>query len=485
MASGRTLRADALRYDVAVIGGGPAGATIATRLAQMGHRVCLVERSQFPRRRLGESLTPGVLPLLETTGARGLVESAGFPSARHVDVDWGAGASRREMPAGAGGLLVDRGRFDALLLDHARAAGVDVLQPALARVPERRDGAWRIPVDAEDGRVELTARFVAFAGGRSPRPRALRTGRPTLALHAWWTGGRLPDAPRIVAGYEGWSWGVPIPDGTYDTLVFVDQAAAADGPREPVAQRFHRLVRASGLLDGCEAPRLTGPVRAAIATPWLEADCVAPDSIRVGDAALALDPLSSSGVQKALQSAVSGAIVVNTLLRRPEDAELAMTFHRDALRRAYERHAAWTTGHYAAAAAHRDGRFWRDRAAAPVPVAAAPYARRGAWASAASVRVSGRCAFVDTPCLDADFVTRRTAVAHPSLDEPLAFLAGQELAPLLRAIPPGTGALGVAQAWSERLPSRTAFALVEWLVERELLDVGADDSAPAAGGVRP
>ena len=58
---------------------------------------------------------------------------------------------------------------------------------------------------------------------------------------------------------------------------------------------------------------------------------MAEDSIKVGDAALALDPLSSSGVQKAIQSALAGSVVVNTLLQRPGEQALAREFYRENL----------------------------------------------------------------------------------------------------------------------------------------------------------
>jgi 2-polyprenyl-6-methoxyphenol hydroxylase-like FAD-dependent oxidoreductase len=71
---------------VCVIGAGPAGSTFAARMAQLGHDVCLVERQSFPRRQLGESLSPGVLPLLDMTGARQSVEAARFRRVRIVRV---------------------------------------------------------------------------------------------------------------------------------------------------------------------------------------------------------------------------------------------------------------------------------------------------------------------------------------------------------------------------------------------------------------
>jgi len=105
---------------IAVIGAGPAGCVFAARMAQLGYEVTLVERLAFPRRRLGESLSAGVLPLLETIGARGAVETAGFSRVHVVRTAWVEDEVERRDPDGRG-LLVDRGQFDALLLERARA----------------------------------------------------------------------------------------------------------------------------------------------------------------------------------------------------------------------------------------------------------------------------------------------------------------------------------------------------------------------------
>src|SRR5438445_8236316 len=99
--------------DICIIGAGPAGSTLAARMAEFGHRVCLIERATFPRAHLGESLSPGVLPLLEVIGARDAVEAAGFFRVREVRMQWDQGPQWRRDPRREG-LLVDRGRFDAL-----------------------------------------------------------------------------------------------------------------------------------------------------------------------------------------------------------------------------------------------------------------------------------------------------------------------------------------------------------------------------------
>ena len=67
-----------IRADLCVVGGGPAGAGFALRMAQLGHDVVLVERERFPRPRVGESLVPAILPLFEVLGIRGQIEDAAF-----------------------------------------------------------------------------------------------------------------------------------------------------------------------------------------------------------------------------------------------------------------------------------------------------------------------------------------------------------------------------------------------------------------------
>ena len=170
--------------EIAVVGAGPAGCVFATRMAQLGFDVCLIERARFPRQHLGESLTPGVLPMLATVGAAAMVEAAGFPRVAAVSTNWDGAEGVREDPR-AQGMLVDRGVFDALLLERAAAVGVRVLQPAQVRAHVRTAEGWTLQVDRDDVAVALDARFVADATGRSARlgGRRRATGPRKIAIH--------------------------------------------------------------------------------------------------------------------------------------------------------------------------------------------------------------------------------------------------------------------------------------------------------------
>src|SRR5579871_821214 len=136
-----------MNVEICVIGGGPAGSAIACRLALLGHEVCLIERSPFPRPHVGESLPSRSLSLLEMLGVRERVEAAGFLRPERALIRWSGADTVVKQSHSSPGFLVDRGRFDALLLAAAREAGALILQPVTALQPEHvGSGRWHIPL---------------------------------------------------------------------------------------------------------------------------------------------------------------------------------------------------------------------------------------------------------------------------------------------------------------------------------------------------
>lgn len=459
--------------EICVVGAGPAGSTYAARMAQLGYDVSLIEAARFPRAHLGESLSPGVLPLLEGTGVRAAVESAGFCSAGNVQVQWESAPRVREQSPEQS-LLVDRGEFDRLLLEHARELGVRVRQPARVVGMDREGERWNIVIEANSAREQLSADFVADASGRAAvsRPARQQTGCRTVALYAYWRGENLPREPRIEAGADAWFWGVPLPGGSYNTMVFVDVNHFREAPEATVTQRFLNLLGPSGLSSGLERAYLDGPVRTADASPWLDPRSVTPSRIRLGEAALAIDPISSSGVQKAIQSGLAAAIVSNTLLCRPALSGAAIQFYQSSLQEASARHNRWAAQHYGKVAAMRGGRFWRDRAAGappadPVPPPPGPLDPQ----TLAAMRVSRspQLEFVSTPCLDGDFVSLMPALLHPRLETPVAWVGNYAVAPLLQRMETPATVLQLAISWSGQVPLSSGIAIAAWMVRHGIL----------------
>ncbi|WP_441246889.1 flavin-dependent monooxygenase QhpG [Kitasatospora sp. McL0602] len=479
--------------EVCVIGAGPAGAVCAKRLAELGHQVLVVERHRFPRPHIGEALTPAVWPLLDALGLRpavlGVLGEGGFRAATETWLRWSDDQARIvRLSPGAPGLTVDRARFDHLLLDAVRTAGAQVLQPATAGCPRRTTSGWSVPLRTAGAVDRVDCRFLVDASGRSlalgsgsRRP----TGPRTLALHATWRGSSVSSsaaggpvagpATRVSAGPEGWCWGTVLPDGSFRAMAFTDpQTLRRYGTGQAaLAACYQHLLRDSDLLAGLTAPMLVSRVAACDATGYADPDPVTEYSIRIGEAAFALDPLSSSGVDKAMQSAMAAAVTVHTLLTPEQDrsAPLALAYYRENQRRSVDQHTAWAAAHYDEQRTHRACPFWqlRARPGAELPADAAPLAPLPA-----QVRLSPAARLVDTPCVVDDRIELRRALAHPALPRPVAYVAGVELAPLLTPIqhPPFPDLADLLRAWSDRLPPGQATAVVRWLHRHGILQPG-------------
>jgi len=451
--------------EVCILGAGPAGTTLAARLAALGHDVAVVERLRFPRAHVGESLSVAVWPLLDELGLRGRVADAGFVATEVARVRWRDDDEQRvRVP---GGLTVDRGAFDALLLDRAREAGARVLTLSRAGRPRRRAGGWDVAV----GERVLRARFVADATGRRRLlgGRSTATAPRTLGLHAVCQPGPAPDGTqtRIDALAGGWLWGAHLPGGGFRAMAFVDPAAlrAAGGDR---SRLVHGLLSASPLFAEL-ACGTVGRVQACDATCYAAPAPIDATSVRVGEAAFAIDPLSSSGVQTAIGTGLAAAAAVHTILADDGDAQAAIDYYA-----AYQRHA--VTSHATSAAAiyseHRtnaDQPFWRLRCSAlaarpPVAPAAPPVDLL-----ARPVRLASGATLASTSCIVGDRVQRRRALTHPELDRPVAFLGGAELAPLLDILPQAPSLAHVIARWDALLPTGRAEAIADWLQARGML----------------
>ena len=333
-----------LLADVAIVGGGPAGAASAITAARAGRDVVVVDKARFPRDKCcGDGLTAGALRLLEQLG----LSPATVASWQRVDDVVVSSPSHHRvtvpLPRGAGtyAAVARRADLDAALLDVARAAGAKVLDGhALVGAVERDD---RIVLDV-DGIGEIHARYAVGADGMwSPLRKHLGAAEP--AYRGEWHAFRqyfrhVSDAaardlyvwfePDLLPGY---AWSFPLPDGRAN-VGFGIQRGGNVARVQDMAPLWRDLldrphIRAVlGLAAEPEAPHKAWPIPARIDDIVLTTR----RALFVGDAAAATDPMTGEGIGQAL---LTGMIAAHAIERGgPTDAAAVTTTYARETRRA-------------------------------------------------------------------------------------------------------------------------------------------------------
>jgi flavin-dependent dehydrogenase len=310
------------RFDVVVLGGGPAGAAAATALRRLHRTVALFEPSSFDRLRAGETLGAEVQTLLTALGLNRTGAPASVPF-RAVRSAWGAPdlveRSLITHPLGDG-WHVDRARFDEYVVHEAAAAGVSVrLQCGRCEVKRTSDGFAVSPATGEGA----VGRWLVDASGRgAPVSTALGESRwmqfdrlvglpGRMALPA----GRTADPELLLEADEhGWWYSAPQPDGTLLVALMTDADLPVARGQTGLTERWSAaLANTVHTRDRAAGATLTAPVHAVRADSGL----LLPDHGRgwhaVGDAAMSRDPLAGNGVAHALRSAIAAAQIDRTL----------------------------------------------------------------------------------------------------------------------------------------------------------------------------
>ncbi|MDH5291795.1 MAG: tryptophan 7-halogenase [Acidimicrobiia bacterium] len=343
---------------VVVIGGGPGGSTAATMVARTGHRVLLLEREQFPRAHIGESLLPASMPILEELGVADAVAAAGFEKKWGATMVWGRTPGpwswyfAETNTTHPHAYQVWRPTFDALLLDNSRAAGVEVREQA--RVTEVLTEGESVVgvrwVDESGGAHEERPDLVIDASGQAALVgHALRLRRydpafRNMAVYAYFDGAtRLPDPDAtniLVESYpDGWLWVIPLHNGLVSVGAVVDIDVARPRLRGDALEPFlrHEIAEselAAKLLAG--ASKVDGPF--GIRDWSYTSDRLVGDGyVLVGDAACFVDPLFSSGVHLALTSGLLAAAYAVTLFDDPELGAAAAPVYQELYQGQYDR----------------------------------------------------------------------------------------------------------------------------------------------------
>lgn len=331
-------------HDVIVIGGGPAGSTAATLLAQKGFSVLLLERERFPRFQIGESLLPYNNDLFARLNITDKLKTGDFFPKYGAQFITGDGKIEytfrfdRTLPAEYhSSFQVKRAEFDDLLLRNAAATGADICEETSVTSVDLSD-ATRAVVQTNKGERH-EARFVLDASGHGSilgnriGEKANVESLKKVAFFAHYRGVPRPEGRNagntvIVVLQNAWFWMIPVSQELMSVGLVVDRDHARNCGLSP-EELLERTIEQTPLMAErmAKAERVT-QVFARRDFSYVMRKIVGSNFALIGDAAGFLDPIFSTGVFIAMKSADIAATAVEQRLRTGS-MKLLKTYERD------------------------------------------------------------------------------------------------------------------------------------------------------------
>ena len=332
--------------DVIIVGGGPAGSTLATYLAMNGVNTMLLEKAHHPRRHVGESLVPATTRVFKDIGFLEVMEREGF--VHKPGACWTTWRSTKdstfvlrlsELPQPGVDqdytYQVNREKFDLLLLQHAASKGARVIQGLRAdRVLMNGNGyAHGVEVQLGGQKVKLTSKIVVDASGRNTLlGNQLRFKQPDplfhqFAIHSWFKD--VEKGPADLQGFitihfipitRGWVWEIPIDEQVTSVGLVADKAAFRSGVASMSDEEFFmQQIQTSPIL--AKRMKQAKPIRAFVREAdysYSMTQLAGNGFLLVGDAARFVDPIFSSGINIAMESAKFASEHILTALKEED-----------------------------------------------------------------------------------------------------------------------------------------------------------------------
>ncbi|HKB59887.1 MAG TPA: NAD(P)/FAD-dependent oxidoreductase [Gallionellaceae bacterium] len=324
--------------DVLVIGGGPAGSAVSTLLADRGHDVVMLEKAHHPRFHIGESLLPMNMPLFDRLGIRSEVEAIGIykygaefvsPWHDHTSHFYFAEAMDKSFPYA---VHVRRSEFDELLFRHAGKRGARTFEGQRVTHVDMAGAGDRalVKVQADDGtETEWRPRFVIDASGRDTvlsKQFGVKLRSKEHASAAIF--GHFTDVVRQPGRNEGnislfwfdhgWFWFIPLLDGTTSVGAVASPAYFKRRKGDLSTFLMETIALAPKLEARLKNAKMIEPATATGNYAYSSEYCRGDRFMMIGDAFAFIDPMFSSGVYLAMNSAFAGATAVDHWLRGEE-----------------------------------------------------------------------------------------------------------------------------------------------------------------------
>jgi flavin-dependent dehydrogenase len=341
------------KTDVLVIGGGPAGSTAATLLVERGYEVVLLEKEQHPRFHIGESLLPANLPIFARLGVLDEVKAIGMQKwgaefispwdGRHQTFEFAEGWNKA-LPFA---YQVRRSQLDEILFRRAARVGAQAIEGCRVREVEFPKEGTGVLVHATcaDGRAESwQARFLVDASGRDTflgnrlGAKQRNSKHSSAALYGHFTGARRYTDKHAgdisIYWFEhGWFWFIPLADGTTSVGAVV-WPYYTKTRAVPVREFFLATIAlCAPLAERLKDAQLVADVTATGNYSYACERAYGTNYLLLGDAYTFIDPMFSSGVMLAMNSAVFGADAIDECLRNPVRAHKALQRFERVMRR--------------------------------------------------------------------------------------------------------------------------------------------------------
>lgn len=330
-------------YDAIIIGGGPGGSATATYLTQAGRKVLVLEKAQFPRFHIGESLLPYNHVLFKEMGVLPALQEVGFPvkhgaqfhlgnSTTHLNLKFAKGAFTRHTTA----FQVERAKFDHILLKHAADSGATVREGwTVTKFESNSDGVQVQARSDKDDVQSFTARYLVDCSGRAnltgnqEKLRVTHKQLHKVALFGHFDGVALGDGAEagdtvIVRLKDRWFWIIPTAPNRISVGLVMDQTDFGSSDQS-AADQFNQTVSSSAeMRKRMASAQLLTSIQVTTDFSYYNRRLVGPRLLRVGDAAGFLDPIFSAGVYLAMYSGRLAAHTVNDCLTSESSAAASL-----------------------------------------------------------------------------------------------------------------------------------------------------------------
>ena len=359
------------RFDVAVIGGGPAGCSTALALARLGYRCLVVEKSDYSSVRVGETFPAAIRRLLVDLGVWERFIASGYAPADAIHSIWGDRQTHKNDamfdPYGPG-WHVDRVHFDRMLATAAENARVQLLRTArVDSFAVMSHGSWRLKIECSKLPFVARAEFLVDASGRRCVV-ARRSGARRVALdrligvvaffRPYVRETLIPPAMLVESVQDGWWYSAPLPDQRI-VVAYMTDADLLQKSDGPLLIRFAALLSAAAqtatrlqsyTLDS--EPTVSAANSSRLDQMWGD------NWVAVGDAAMTVDPLSSQGVYKAMKS---GSLAARAIARFSSGEPTALSDYGSDLCSEFDRYLPQLQYHYSLEQRWATRNFWRRR----------------------------------------------------------------------------------------------------------------------------